>query len=167
LPFWRSSGRLARDWESEAIKAEKKGVRVVRARIGIVLGNDGGALTQMALPFRFFLGGPVGNGNQWISWIHVHDICKAALFVIENNGLSGPMNFTAPEPVRNRDLAKAIGKVLRRPSIIPAPAFMIKLALGEFAAYVLQGQRVIPKRLLSNGFKFEFPTVEQALKDLL
>ncbi len=159
--------QLAQGWEEEAIKAERKGARVVRARIGIVLGHDGGALSQMVLPFRFFAGGPVGDGQQWISWIHIEDICRAALFVIENKYISGPLNFTAPVPVRNADLAKAIGRILKRPSFIPAPSFMIKLMLGEFGEYVLKGQRVVPRALLHAGFTFKFSTIEEALHDLL
>ena len=148
--------QLAHAWEEEAIKAERKGTRVVRARIGIVLGHDGGALSQMVLPFRFFAGGPVGKGQQWISWIHIQDICSAALFALENTGISGPLNFTAPTPIRNTDLAKSIGRAIKRPSLIPAPEFMIKLVLGEFSQYVLKGQRVVPKALLSAGFTFKF-----------
>jgi uncharacterized protein len=159
--------QLAHGWEEEAIKAETKGVRVIRARIGIVLGHDGGALSQMVLPFRFLVGGPVGDGKQWISWIHMQDICRAALFAIENKDISGPLNFTAPAPVRNADLAKAIGRVLKRPSFIPGPSFMIKLVLGEFGEYVLKGQRVVPKALLNAGFMFRFSAIEEALHDLL
>ncbi len=159
--------RLARTWEEEAIKAERKGARVIRARLGIVMGNDGGALSQMVLPFRFFAGGPVGNGRQWISWIHLQDLCRAALFAIENKDISGPLNFTAPVPVRNADLAKAIGKTMNRPSFLPAPAFMIRLVLGEFGEYVLNGQRAVPKALLDAGFTFAFDTIEEALRDLL
>jgi uncharacterized protein len=160
-------GQLAQGWEEEAIKAEKKGVRVIRARIGIVLGHDGGALSQMVLPFRFFAGGPVGDGNQWISWIHIQDICRAALFTLENKDIHGPLNFTAPVPVRNAELAKAIGRILKRPSFLSAPSFMIKLVLGEFGEYVLKGQRVVPKALLDAGFTFRFGTIEAALEDLL
>lgn len=160
-------GQLAQAWEEEAIKAETKGVRVIRARIGIVLGHDGGALSQMVLPFRLFAGGPVGDGNQWISWIHIQDICRAALFTLENKDIHGPLNFTAPVPVRNADLAKVIGRILKRPSFFPAPSFMIKLVLGEFGEYVLKGQRVVPKALLDAGFTFRFGTIEAALEDLL
>ena len=159
--------RLAQDWENEAIKAAEHGVRVVRARIGIVLGRDGGALAEMTRPFRFFVGGPLGNGKQWFPWIHVSDLCRAILFSIENSNMSGPMNCAAPNPVRNADLAKAIGKALGRPSFMPAPAFMIRLILGEFGSVILEGQRAIPKALLDNGFKFEFTHIDQALKDLL
>jgi uncharacterized protein len=121
----------------------------------------------MVLPFRFFAGGPVGDGHQWISWIHIQDICRAALFAMENKDISGPLNFTAPTPVRNADLADTIGRMLKRPSFVPAPSFMIKAVLGEFGEYVLKGQRVVPKALLNAGFTFKFGTIEDALKDLL
>lgn len=159
--------RLAYDWENEALKADTKGTRVARIRIGIILGRDGGALHQMTLPFRFFVGGQIGDGKQWISWIHIDDICRAILFVIENETISGPVNLTAPSPARNSELSKAISQILRRPAFVPAPAFMMKVALGEFSSYVLNGQRVIPKVLLEKGFKFDHPTIRSALEDLL
>lgn len=159
--------QLASAWEDEAIRAESKGARVTRIRIGIVLGNDGGALHQMTLPFRFFVGGQIGNGQQWISWIHINDLCRAIHFLIEKTQISGPINFTAPQPVRNSQMSKEISRILRRPAFVPAPSFMIKAALGEFSAYVLNGQKVIPKALLENGFHFNFPTVDKALEDLL
>lgn len=158
---------LALDWEGEAAKARGKGVRVVVTRFGVVLGRDGGALAQMILPFRFFVGGPLGNGRQWFSWIHIEDLCRAALFVVTDKDISGPVNFTAPGPVRNRDLARAIGKALRRPSIMPAPAFMIRLLMGEFGSVILMGQRVVPRLLQSRGFNFKFADIEASLADLL
>jgi hypothetical protein len=158
--------RLAQDWEAEAFRAREKGVRVVTHRFGIVLGPDGGALPLMALPFRFFVGGPVGSGKQWLSWIHVDDLCRAAFFVA-TNPIDGPVNFTAPEPVRNREVAAAIAKVLHRPSSLPVPGFMMKLILGEFGSVILKGQRVIPRVLEAAGFSFTFPDIESALRDLL
>lgn len=159
--------RLARDWEWEALKAQPKGVRVVVTRFGVVLGRDGGALAQMILPFRFFVGGPLGDGGQWVSWIHVDDLCRAALFAATNGNVKGPVNFTAPGAVTNEELSRSIGKVMGRPSFLPAPGFMIKLMMGEFGDVILKGQRVIPKVLLENGFSFTFPTIDRALKDLL
>jgi uncharacterized protein len=158
---------LARDWEAEALKAEKKGVRVVITRFGVVLGKGGGALQQMVLPFRFFVGGPLGSGNQWFSWIHLDDLCRADLFVMENPEIRGPLNFAAPGPIRNRDLAQAIGKALGRPAFMPAPGFMIRTILGEFGSVLLEGQRVVPGALLSKGFRFDYPDVESALRNLL
>lgn len=158
---------LARDWEAEAYRAEQKGVRVLTTRFGIILGKGGGALNQMVLPFKFFVGGPMGSGRQWVPWMHVKDLCRAELFLIEHENIQGPVNFTAPFPVRNVDLGKAIGKSIGRPSFMPAPSFMIKLVLGEFGSVILEGQRAIPKVLLDNSFRFEFPTINEALKDLL
>ncbi len=158
---------FAQEWEAEAMKAEERGTRVVITRFGVVLGKGGGALAQMTLPFRFFVGGPLGNGRQWFSWIHIRDLCRAALFVIENEQIRGPVNFAAPEPVRNADLSRAIGKAMKRPSFMPAPAFMIKLVLGEFGSVILEGQRAVPTLLRENGFTFDFPRMEDALRDLL
>jgi hypothetical protein len=158
---------LARDWESEAAKAGEKGVRVVTTRFGVVLGRNGGALPQMVLPFRLFVGGPLGNGRQWFSWIHIEDLCRAANFVITHQEISGPANFTAPGPVRNKDFARAIGEVLRRPHFMPAPAFMIRLVMGEFGSVILRGQRVVPRMLQSQGFEFKYPDIEASLANLL
>ncbi|MBI4963972.1 MAG: TIGR01777 family protein [Desulfomonile tiedjei] len=158
---------LARDWEAEAFRARKRGVRVVTTRFGVVLGKDGGALAQMVRPFRFFVGGLIGSGRQWVSWIHIRDLCRAYAFVVEHADIQGPVNFAAPGPVRNRDFAQAIGKVLGRPSFMPGPAFMIRLVLGEFGSIILEGQRVVPGVLLSKGFSFDFPEIEKALRDLL
>ncbi len=159
--------RLGVDWEVEALKARELGLRVVITRFGIVLGKGGGALGQMAPMFRRFLGGPLGSGQQWFSWIHQGDLARAFSFVAEHPEIDGPVNFTAPNPVRNRDLAGALGRALRRPAWLRTPAFMIRLAMGELGDNLLSGQRVIPKRLLDAGFKFDSPTLEPALKDLL
>ncbi|MBU0515372.1 MAG: TIGR01777 family oxidoreductase [Proteobacteria bacterium] len=158
---------VCRHWESEAIKAEAAGVRVVRARFGIVLGRRGGALEQVVRPFRMFLGGPLGGGKQYFSWIHQNDLVAALLFLAENEKLTGPFNLTAPNPVTNRDLARAVGQALRKPSFIPTPAFVLRLALGEFGSVLVQGQRALPQRLTEAGFEFQFPQVDTALVDLL
>jgi len=159
--------KLAVDWEAEAVRACDKGVRVVLTRFGAVLGKSGGALPQMALPFRFFVGGPLGSGKQWASWIHVEDLCRAVLFVVDSENLEGPVNLTAPTPVTNRSLSRAIGRTLHRPSFMPAPAFAIRLVLGEFGSVILHGQRVVPRALQNSGFDFNFRTVEAALANLL
>lgn len=159
--------RLAADWEAEALRAQPKGVRVVTTRFGIVLGKDGGALQQMALPFRFFVGGPVGSGEQWVPWVHREDLCRAMLFLAENDRIHGPVDLTAPEPVKNKDLAKAIGKALHRPSFMPAPGFMIKLVLGEFGSVILEGQRALPTELLRQGFVFRYPKIQDAVNQVL
>lgn len=159
--------QLAVDWENEALNASQRGIRVVLTRFGVVLGNDGGALDQMVRPFKFFVGGPIGNGSQWMSWIHVEDLCRAALFVAENPAVEGPVNFCSPEPVTNKNLAEQIGKILHRPSFIPAPGFVIRLALGEFGSVILKGQRILPRKLINHGFQFSFSSVRSALTDLL
>ncbi len=159
--------QLGRDWEKEAREAEKKGCRVVITRFGIVLGEKGGSLGQMIPLFRKYLGGPLGSGDQWFSWIHIEDLTSAFLFLLEHPELSGPVNFTAPNPVRNRELAKAIGKAMGRPSFLPAPGFMLKLFLGEFGSILLEGQRVIPQRLLKSGFQFRYPGIEQAMQQII
>jgi len=159
--------RLAQDWEAEALKARDLGIRTVITRFGIVLGKEGGMLEQLVPVFKRFVGGPVGSGEQWLSWIHQQDLVRAYLFLLEHPDLAGPVNFTSPNPVRNRDFAQALGRVLSRPSFMPAPAFMMRLMLGEFAEVVLTGQKILPERLLAAGFQFLYPTIDQALKHLL
>ncbi len=158
---------LAADWEAEALKASEKGTRVVITRFGIVLGRAGGALQQMITPFKWFVGGPLGDGLQWFSWIHVDDLVRAVSHLLAKPDASGPYNLTSPQPVRNRDFSRELGRVLGRPSWLPAPGFMMKLVLGEFGSVILKGQRAVPKRLLDSGFTFRFPTVAEALRDLL
>ena len=160
-------GAVAKTWETEAMKAQDLGVRVVVTRFGVVLGRGGGALSQMVPLFNKFLGGPIGSGEQWFSWIHQADHARAFRFILENPQISGPVNFTAPNPARNRELARALGRVLHRPSFMPTPAFMLRLVLGEFGDTLLTGQKVLPKRLLEAGFTFEFATIEAALENLL
>ncbi len=159
--------RLARDWEAEALKAQDLGVRVVITRFGLVLGPGGGVLGQMLTPFKLFVGGPAGSGAQWVSWIHRQDHARAMLFVKDHPEISGPVNFTAPQPVRNRQLAQALGRVLHRPSFFPTPGFMLRLMLGELAEVVLTGQKVLPQKLLAAGFTFDFPAIDAALENLL
>lgn len=155
-------------WEAEAQRAASFGVRVVLTRFGIVLGKGGGALAEMVPAFRFALGSPLGSGRQWFSWIHIDDLLRILLFVIEKPTLSGPVNCTAPNPVQNAELVKTLAKAVHRWAFLPAvPAFAMKLALGELAEVVLKGQRVLPKRLLNEGFQFRFPELRVALDDLL
>ena len=159
--------RLADDWESEALKAQTKGARVIMTRFGIVLGKNGGALGQMIPLFKLFLGGPLGSGRQWFSWIHMRDLAEAFIFLFQHQKISGAVNLCAPHPVRNKELGVAIGRVLHRPSFMPAPGFMIKLILGEFGSILLKGQRVIPRRLLDAGFQFQYSGIDEALKDII
>ena len=159
--------KLAIEWEGEALKAQGKGTRVVITRFGIVLGEKGGALGQMIPLFKKFIGGPIGSGRQWFSWVHIKDLAEAFVFLMKHPEILGPVNLCSPNPVRNKDLAKALGKVLHRPSFMPAPAFMIKLVLGEFGSVILEGQRVIPRRLVDSGFIFQYPEIGKALQNLM
>lgn len=153
--------RVCRDWEAEAQRAA---TRVVLLRTGIVLERDGGALPQIALPFRLFAGGPVGSGQQFYPWIHRDDWVALAGWALRTP-VSGPLNLTAPNPVTNRELARTLGRVLRRPAFVPAPAFALRLALGEMAdALLLSGQRALPAVAQGQGFHFQYPTLERALR---
>jgi hypothetical protein len=158
---------LSRDWEAQAMAAETKGACVVVARFGIVLGTDGGALAKMVPAYRSFVGGPLGDGQQWFPWIHMNDLVGALEFLAFTENLSGPFNLTAPNPVRNKALAAALGRVLGRPAIMPAPAFMLKLAMGELADVLLASQRALPAELLKAGYGFTFPRIEAALENLV
>jgi len=159
--------RIAKEWEGEALKARDKGARVVITRFGIVMGEKGGALSQMIPLFKKYIGGPIGNGKQWFSWVHIKDLAEAFAFLLKHPEISGPVNVCSPNPVRNRDLAKALGKMLHRPSFIPAPGFMVRWVLGEFGSIILEGQRVVPKQLLNSGFVFQFPDIECALQSIV
>ena len=158
---------VTRAWEIEALKAQEKGVRVVLPRFGIVLGEKGGALSMMSRFFKLFLGGPLGNGRQWFSWIHIRDLIEIVVFLVEHPEISGSLNACSPNPVRNRELARALGKALHRPSFLRAPAFAVRLLLGEFGNVVLKGQRVLPRRLLESEFVFQLPDIRSALTDIL
>lgn len=158
---------LCVNWEREALKAESKGSKVTLARFGIVLGKTGGALGQMIPAFKAFVGGPLGDGQQWFSWIHMEDLLNALLFIIEEESLRGPVNLCAPNSVRNKELAKALGKVLGRPSFLKAPGFAVKTMLGEFGDVLLKGQRVMPEKLLNSGFDFQYPDITEALREVV
>jgi uncharacterized protein (TIGR01777 family) len=154
-------------WENEASAAGKLGVRVVMLRTGIVLGQGGGALKKMLPPFRMGVGGPIGSGAQWVPWIHIDDLVDSILFSRERTDLVGPVNTVAPNPVRNRDFAKALGNALGRPAVIPTPGFALKLILGEGADVVAQSQRVVPKALERAGFEFRYPEIHGALRNAI
>lgn len=159
---------LSRDWEGEALKAEKLGVKVTLLRFGVVLGRHGGALRQMLPLFRWYVGSPLGSGRQWFSWIHEEDLAAVYAHVLQRANLTGALNCTAPNPVRNEDLTRLLGQVLGKPTFMPAvPAFLMRLALGEFADVLLQGQKVLPKRLLESGYPFKYPSLPDALQNLL
>ncbi len=157
---------VARGWEAAAAPAGAR-ARVVLLRTGIVLAREGGALPRMAMPFKLFAGGPLGRGDFWQPWIHLADEVGIAVLALEDPRAQGPMNLSAPEPVRNSDLARAIGKALRRPSFVPTPRAALRIALGEVADAVLSSQRALPRKALALGYQFRFPSVEAALADLL
>lgn len=158
---------VVKRWEAEARRAAEYGVRDVELRIGVVLGEGGGAMDRMILPFKLFAGGPIGSGKQAVSWIHRDDVVGLVLLAIDDERVRGPINATAPSPVTSAELARALGRVLRRPSWLPAPAFAVKLALGEAAEVVTSGQRVLPKRALALGYAFREPAIEPALRSFL
>lgn len=159
---------VARDWEAATGAAARAGIRVVNMRIGVVLTTRGGALAKMLPAFRIGLGGPIGSGNQYVSWIALDDIVNAMLYLLDNVRFVGPVNLTAPAPVKNRDFAKTLGKVLGRPAVVTVPAFALRMAFGtEGAAMLTSGQRVQPARLLSSGFGFACRELEPALRALL
>jgi len=160
--------QLVQEWEAEALRAEQSGARVVLCRIGVILGRDGGALSRMLGIFKLGLGSPLGSGEQWFSWIALHDLVNIFLYLIENEEISGPVNCTAPHPVTNKELTRVLGKALHRPVFLPAaPSFMLKKVMGEFSDVFLKGQKVIPAKLLKNGFGFRFPLISEAFDDLI
>jgi NAD dependent epimerase/dehydratase family enzyme len=155
---------VCKQWEAEAYKALDLGIRVVTIRIGGVLEADGGALSQMVIPFKLFLGGPIGSGRQWFSWIHRDDIIGIIKFALENKSISGPVNLTAPNPVTNKEFSRALGRALHRPSFFAVPGFVVQLTLGELGSVLLTGQRVIPEKALKGGYQFKYPDVDGALR---
>lgn len=157
---------VCRAWEEAAAPAAARG-RVVLLRTGLVLAREGGALPRLARPFRLLLGGPLGRGEFWQPWIHLADEVGMILLALEDPRARGPLNAAAPEPVRNRDLARAIARALGRPALLPAPALAVRLALGELAEAVLASQRVVPRRALELGYRHRFPRLDEALQDLL
>ncbi|WP_419887500.1 TIGR01777 family oxidoreductase [Neobacillus niacini] len=160
-------GKTVHDWETKAKQVEEHAVRAVFMRFGVVLGKEGGALPLMAMPYRLFVGGKVGSGEQWVSWVHVVDVVRAIVFALKEEELRGPVNVTSPSPLQMNDFGKEIGSVLHRPHWIPVPSIAMKLVLGKKSALVLEGQHVIPKVLQESGFTFTYPTLRSALVDLL
>lgn len=152
------------DWEAEARRAEELGLRVVLTRTGVVLSEAGGALGKMLTPFKLGVGGPVAGGRQFIPWVHIDDVVGGILFSIDEEQAAGPMNLTAPEPVTNRDFSKALGRVLGRPAVAPAPGFALKLLYGEMSSIVTTGVRAVPRRLEQLGYEFRRPDLEDALR---
>ncbi len=143
------------------------GVRRPVLRTGVVLANEGGAFPKLLLPFKFFAGGPLGSGKQWLPWIHIEDEVRAIQFALTNEEADGPFNLSAPNPVTNSEIAKKLGEILGRPSFVPAPGFALQTVLGEMSVLVLEGQRAVPAKLQALGFQFKYPTIEPALRQLL
>lgn len=161
-------GDLCEEWESEAKKAEQLGIRTVLLRTGIVLSLKGGALASMLPPFRNFVGGPLGSGKQWMSWIHIEDEVGLIQHILSNDEIRGPINAVAPNPASNYEFSKTLGRVLGRPSIFVMPAVVLKVLLGEMAQeLLLNGQKVLPRLSVSSGYQFKFPELKAALVDLL
>jgi len=159
-------GRVAVAWEEVAQAAEPLGVRVARIRIGVVLGKGGGALSKMILPFRLGVGGQLGSGKQWMSWIHIDDLMELIAFLMKESTVRGVFNATSPFPVTNREFTQALAEAVHRPAIIPVPAFALRLALGEMAEIVLASQRAIPDAAQRAGFVFEHPDIYAALAQI-
>ncbi len=154
-------------WEREADIAREQGVRVVTMRTGIVLGAGGGALAKMLTPFRLGAGGPLGNGRQWMPWIHVADLARLYTYASETSSINGPMNAVAPNPVRNSEFTKALAAQLKRPAFMPAPYIGLRLVFGEFAKVLFASQKILPQVALETGFTYQFPFIQEALKDIL
>jgi uncharacterized protein (TIGR01777 family) len=159
--------RVCRDWEAEAERAASAATRVVMLRTAMVIERSGGALQKLAFPFKFFVGGPVGSGRQYMSWIHRIDCIEMVRWVVETRALTGPINAAAPEPVTNREFARALGRALHRPALLPTPGLALKIALGEMAeGMILNGQRAVPQRARSHGFHFRYPEIDLAFRGI-
>lgn len=157
--------QTVRDWELKAQSASKLQIRVACGRFGIILGKSEGALPLMTLPYKLFVGGPIGSGDNWMSWVHVKDVAHALLFAIEHP-INGPFNITAPHAKKMNEFGKTLSTILKRPYYFPVPSFALKLALGEKSQLVLEGQHVIPQVLLDEGYTFQFPNLQDALRDI-
>lgn len=160
------ASQLCIAWEETAQRAEALGIRVILIRTGLVLSAEGGFLSRLLLPFKLGLGGPIGNGRQWMPWIHINDQIALIDFLLHRNEASGPYNACAPKPVRNREFAKTLASVLHRPAFMPMPALALKVGLGELSLLLLGGQKAVPARLLEAGFTFQFTDLRAALDDL-
>lgn len=157
--------QVCKDWEAEAFKASEAGIRVTVIRTGVVLGRGGGALKKMLPIFKLGVGGPVGNGEQFMSWIHVDDMAAMYIEALKNKSIEGVFNGTAPYPAKNKDFTKALGKALHRPTFLPAPTFALKIVFGEMSQVLLDGQRVLPTKFKEKHFRYKYPTLEMALKE--
>ncbi len=158
---------LSQEWEDASAAVEEVGTRRVLLRLGVSLSTEGGMLPRVTLPFRFFAGGALGSGHQWVPWIHIEDTVRAMAFLIAHEEVAGPVNVCAPNPVQFSTLASAVGKTMRRPSLFRVPSWGLRLAMGEMADVVLHGQRALPSRLTEAGFEFRYSRIEAALESLL
>lgn len=158
--------KVCRAWEEEVEDDDTQSVRTVRIRIGMVLGRGGGALGRMIKPFKFGLGGPLGSGKQWVSWIHLQDLVDLIRWALDNPKIEGPLNGTSPYPVTNKEFSQTLGRALHRPAAFPVPGFLLRLAVGGAAEVLLEGQRVIPARVLESGFSFTHPTLSAAFQEI-
>ena len=162
------SSHLCKQWETSALQAKSLGIRTCLLRTGIVLGNGGGALAKMVLPFKLGLGGRIGSGKQWMSWIHIDDLIGIIDCCIGQNSISGPINGTAPNPVTNAEFTIALGRAVKRPAILPMPAFAVRLLMGEMGEeLLLAGKKVLPMKALQSGYQFKYERLERALADIL
>lgn len=159
--------KLCKDWESTALKATELGVRTICMRTGIVLDKNEGALKRILLPFKLFIGGKQGTGKQWVSWIHINDLARLIIFTLENKNIEKSLNATSPNAVTNETYCRTIAKILNRPMLFTIPGFILKIILGEFAEYILTGQKVIPAKALKYGFKFEYENIKDALSQII
>ena len=157
---------VCRDWEASAAKAEECGVRTAYVRIGLVLGKNGGALEKMLPIFKLGAGGPLGSGKHWMPWIHVEDLARLFVYAATQADIRGPLNGAAPNPVTNKEFTKLLAKAVKRPAIFPAPAFALRLALGEFADVLLASQRVVPRAPIDAGFEFKYNRLQAALAEI-
>jgi len=159
--------QVCQDWEKEAFKASAKNARVIVMRFSTVIDKSGGAMKIMIPPYRFFVGGPMGSGKQWFPWIHLQDLLAGIAFLVDTKEAQGVYNFCAPESIRNAGMASSLGRLLHRPALLKVPGFAIKLLMGEFGKSILGGQRAVPERLLSEGYRFKYAGFESAMKEVL
>ncbi|CAM4088669.1 TIGR01777 family oxidoreductase [Bacillus sp. GX] len=154
-------------WEQEASKARSLGMRTVYARFGVVLSADGGAFPKMLLPYQFYIGGTIGSGNQWLSWIHIDDVVHLIDFIIQKEEIDGPLNLTAPLPIRMKEFGETIAAIMKKPHWLPVPSFMLHTLLGEMSILVLEGQHVLPSKAIEHGYEYTFPAIDHALQNIL